>query len=171
MTDVSFMDLMVRTLLALAVVLAIVGVGYVIARKRSNSMGSIGKTAAPRSSSVDAGARRFGMPKRRPTPLGVEIVARAGLARNSAVVALRFGDRVLLVSVAEQAPNTLLAEMSVDEWVEHTTARDAMEIPARPGSRSGSSSSSVSSSSVPPNVVSPTPSFIEALRQATARRD
>jgi len=161
MTSVSFVDLLVRTVLALAVVLAIVGIGYVIARRRSNSMGSIGTVAAPRSSSAAAGARRFGLPKRRPTPLGVEILARAGLARNSAVVALRFGDRVLLVSVAEQAPNTLLAEMSVDDWVEHTTARDAIDLPERPTSRPDAT----------PSVVSQTPSFLEALRQATARRE
>ena len=161
MTSVSFVDLLVRTVLALAVVLAIVGIGYVIARRRSNSMGSIGTTTAPRSSSADAGARRFGLPKRRPTPLALEILARAGLARNSAVVALRFGDRVLLVSVAEQASNTLLAEMSVDDWVEHTTARDAIDLPERPTSRPDA----------PPSVVSQTPSFLEALRQATARRE
>lgn len=161
MTSVSFVDLLVRTLLALAVVLAIVGIGYVIARRRSNRTGSISAVAAPRSASADAGGRRFGLPKRRPTPLGVEIVARAGLARNSAVVALRFGDRVLLVSVVEQAPNTLLAEMSVDDWVEHTTARDAIDLPERPNSKPGTT----------PSVVSQPPSFLEALRQATARRE
>lgn len=158
MTDVSFADLVVRTMLALAVVLAIVGVGYVVARRRSYHVGPI---AAPRSASPAPapapGARRLGLPKRRPTPNGVEVIARAGLSRNAAVVALRFGDRVLLVSVADQAPNTLLAEMSVANWDEHTTAREAIDLPAHQAAS--------------PSVVSQPPNFIEALRQATARRD
>lgn len=156
MTDVSFADLVVRTMLALAVVLAIVGVGYVVARRQSYHVGPI---AAPRPASPAPalGARRLGLPKRRPTPNGVEVIARAGLSRNAAVVALRFGDRVLLVSVADQAPNTLLAEMSVANWDEHTTAREAIDLPAHQAAS--------------PSVVSQPPNFIEALRQATARRD
>lgn len=154
MTDTSFADLVVRTLLALAAVLAIVWVGYVVARRRTNHVGPI---AGPRSSSSAPGVRRLGLPKRRPTPIGVEVIARAGLARNAAVVALRFGDRVLLVSVADQAPNTLLAEMSVADWDEHTTARETIDLPARQAAT--------------PGVVSRPPSFLEALRQATARRD
>ena len=156
MTDVSFADLVVRTMLALAVVLAIVGVGYVVARRQSYHVGPI---AAPRPASPAPalGARRLGLPKRRPTPNGVEVIARAGLSRNAAGVALRFGDRVLLVSVADQAPNTLLAEMSVANWDEHTTAREAIDLPAHQAAS--------------PSVVSQPPNFIEALRQATARRD
>jgi len=166
MTEVSFADLVVRSLLALAVVLAIVGLGYVVARRRSHRVGPI---AVPRASSSASSSSpavgRLGLPKRRPTPTGVEVIARAGLARNAAVVAVRFGDRVLLVSVADQAPNTLLAEMSVADWDENTTARDAIGLPSRTTSASNPASNPA------PNVVSQTPSFLEAMRQATARRD
>jgi flagellar biogenesis protein FliO len=146
---VSFFELVVRSVLALAVVLAIVAVGYVIARRRSQRAGSIG-----RSSVVDAGRGRVGLSKRRPPAVALEALSRVGLARNATLVAVRFGDQVLLVGVAEQAPTALLAQMSAEQWEDQTTEREAIDVdPSRTAS-----------------VVSTPPSLLEALRQATARR-
>ena len=146
---VSFFELLVRSVLALGVVLAIVAVGYVVARRRTVRVGSAGRPAT-----TDSGARRLGLPKRRPPAVALEALSRIGLARNATLVAVRFGDQVLLVSVAEQAPTTLLAQMPVEQWDEQVTARESIDLDA----------------TLPSNVVSAPPSLLEALRQATARR-
>lgn len=145
---VSFFELVVRSLLALAVVLAIVGIGYVIARRRTLRVGTTARATAS-----DPGGRRRGLPKRRPPAVALEALSRIGLARNATLVAVRFGDQVLLVSVAEQAPTTLIAQMPVEQWDEHVTARESIDVDA-----------------TNPTVVSAPPSLLEALRQATARR-
>ena len=83
--DTSVGDLLVRSGVSLAIVLALIAVAYAIAKRR-------GAPAAQ-------GPRRS---RRRATPAGVEVVGRVGLSRNAAAVALRFGDRIVLVATSDQ---------------------------------------------------------------------
>lgn len=136
--DTSVADLLIRSAVSLAVVLALVAVAYLIAKRRG-----------------PAAVQAPGRAKRRRTiPHGVEVVGRVGLGRTAAAVALRFGDRVVLVATSEQGSPSTLAEMSASEWDELHTVREPMQdVLGRP---------------VVPGPA-PRPNFLEALRQATAR--
>ena len=136
--DTSVGDLLVRSGVSLAIVLALIAVAYAIAKRR-------GAPAAQ-------GPRRS---RRRATPAGVEVVGRVGLSRNAAAVALRFGDRIVLVATSDQGTPTALAEMTAGDWDELHTIREPMQdVLGRP---------------IDPGTASPRPNFLEALRQATAR--
>lgn len=136
--ETGVVDLLVRTVVALGIVLAIVAVAYVIAKRR-------GTPAAAR------GVRRT---VRRNTPAGVEVVGRVGLSRSAAAVAVRFGDRIVLLATSEQGTTTTLAEMSAAEWDEMHTVREPLQ--------------DVLGRAVD-GAPTPRPNFVEALRQATAR--
>lgn len=136
--DTGVVDLLVRTVVSLGVVLALVAVAYVFAKRR----------AAP---AARGGSRRS---LRRTAPSGVEVVGRVGLSRSAAAVALRFGDRIVLVATSEQGTTSTLAEMSAAEWDEMHTVREPMrDVLGRPIETDPASR----------------PNFLEALRQATAR--
>ena len=141
MTDAGLGALLIRTVVSLAIVLAVIAIAYAVAKRRR---GQTGVSTAP--------ARRVG--RRRSQPAAVEIVGRVGLNRGTAVIAIRFGDRVLLVSSSEQGGTNTLAEMPAVDWDELHTVREPLDRTAVAGAR--------------PEVVT-RPSFVEALRQATAR--
>lgn len=161
MGDTGIGALLVRTLLSLAVVLAIVGIGYVIAKRRA------GRSATTRPRLSLGSARRA---RRTVSPL--EVVGRVGLSRSSALVAVRFGDRVVLVTAGDGTPASVVTEMSAEQWDELQTVREAID-PAALAAMSGSASATRSASSAEPHLVSMSevskPGFVEALRQATAR--
>lgn len=141
--------LMLRTLLALGLVLAIIAVAYV-AMKRRNAMGGM---VAPRGlgRGLNGGAGRKQQHRRR-SSTGIEVVGRVGLTRTNAAVAVKFGDRVVLVAAAEQGTTSVLAEMPADEWEELTEIREQIPTPLLDNAGEA-----------------PRPSFVEALRQATSR--
>lgn len=151
MNDGSLVALLARTTISLAVVLAVIAVGYRIAKRRA-----AGTAAAGRGTGLSSGLFRGRRPKR---AAPIEVVGRVGLTRNAAAVAIRFGDRVVLVSASDQGTAAVLAEMPGDEWDELTAAPD----PTDPVAESGTA--------VSPTVVQARPSFMEALRQATSRHE
>lgn len=144
--------LTVRMLVSLAVVLAVIAVAYFVARRRAS--GTRG-TGLPR-------PRRAGLDKLNRSKVnhrtGLEVVGRVGLTRGSAAVAVRFGDRVVLVAAGETGQATVVAEMPAFEWDEAQLVREPLEFPAErtPGVAT----------------LDPTtrPGFVEALRMATSRR-
>lgn len=141
MGDVAVAELLIRTVVALAIVLSIVAVAYGVMRRRAT-----GRTGGLRSG-------RSGLARRGVAP-AIEVVARVGLTRDAALMAVRFGDRVMLVSVGEQTPASVLAEMSTTDWEELHTVREPLEPDGAP------------------SIISRTnerPSFFEALREATTR--
>jgi hypothetical protein len=145
----SITALLARAIVSLAIVLTIVAVAYVVARRRAGGVAPVTAGSSDRS--------RFG--RRRTAPAPIEVVGRVGLTRGTAAVAIRFGDRVVLVAAPEQGPSNVISEMAAAEWDELRTVREpivqAASRPAQP---------------VPPtSVVGARPSFVEALRQATAR--
>ncbi len=165
MADADLGEVVVRVVVSLGVVMAVVAVAYAIARRRSVRVGMIP-------------GRRSGKRNTRPA---IEVIARLGIARNVSAVALRFGDRVVLVGVAEQAPMSVLADMSAAEWDElhgttTTTSTDQTTTSSAPpakdrtdvatpipfGQDAAADGGLITSAS--------RPSFIEALRDATSRR-
>lgn len=141
--EATLAELLARTVFGLAVVLSIVAVGYFVAKRRAVPMPATG------------GSRR------RTQSAPVEVVGRVGLGRNAAAVAVRFGDRVLLVATSEQGHSTL-AEMPADEWDEIRTVRQPVGEADRRAAVIGTAPAATSPTTARPN-------FLEALRQATAR--
>ncbi len=151
----GFVDLFVRMVTSLAVVLAIVAVAYVVMRRRAGMMArsvrpQAGASVAPRR------GERSQRSSRRIQRQPIEVIGRVGLSRSSAAVAIKFGDRVILVGASEQSPPTVLAEVDAATW--------ELSDPAAEWS-------------VPAEIVDPSddralmrPSFIDALREATVRR-
>jgi flagellar biogenesis protein FliO len=135
--ETSLADLLVRTIVALGIVLALIAVAYVVVKRRG----------AP---TLRAGRRG----SRRTAPAGVEVVGRVGLSRSSAAVAVRFGDRIVLLATSESGTTTSLSEMSAAEWDEmHTVREPLQDVLGRPVD----------------SPAQPRVTFVEALRQATAR--
>ena len=149
MVATSIAALLARAVVSLAIVLAVVAVAYVIARRRAGGVAPVAPGGSERS--------LFG--RRRSAPAAIEVVGRVGLTRGTAAVAIRFGDRVVLVAAPEQGPSNVISEMAAAEWDEIRTVREPITAtPAGPDQ------------TVPPtSVVGARPSFVEALRQATAR--
>jgi flagellar biogenesis protein FliO len=154
----GIVDLFVRMVTSLALVLAIVAAAYFVMRRRAGtaraaSARSTGPArAARRPTNQPRGARHVG--GRRGTPPAVEVLGRVGLTRSSSAVALKFGDRVILVGASEQSQPAVLAEVDAATWElyeggsEFTVPADVERddlAPARPG-------------------------FLDALREATVRR-
>lgn len=151
--------LTVRMLVSLAVVLGVIGVAYVIAKhravgaRRTARQGGVASLIRGRLGRVDRGSARGAGPR------ALDVVGRVGLTRGSAAVALRFGDRVVLVAAGETGSATVLAEMSAAEWDEAHLVREPLEFPVQ---------RAVAAHAAPDPTARP--GLLEALRMATARR-
>ena len=116
MGDAGFAALLVRTLLSLTVVLAIVGIAYLVARRKAGRTGPVLRLG---------GGGRAGRARRSVNAL--EVVGRVGLGRTAALVAVRFGDRVMLLSAGEAGTPNIVAEMPAEHWDDLHTTRDAID--------------------------------------------
>ena len=137
MSGVGLVALVVRMLLSLGVVLGVVAVAFVVARRRAGR----GPAISPPWS---------GGSRRRSANVPIEVVGRAGLARGTAAVALRFGDSIVLVGVSEQAPVSVLTQIDAQLWDAGLIEQERL-IPTSP------------------QPAATRPSFFEALREATTR--
>jgi len=143
MGDADLLNLIVRTVVSLSVVLAVIGVAFAIARRRA-ATGSVGRSSR----------------RRAPAP-AIEVVGRAGLARSASAVALRFGDRVVMVGVSDQAPTAVLAEIDAATWDDLHPAEETLVPTPVPFGANGTAVADPGA---------PRPSFFDALRDATTRR-
>jgi flagellar biogenesis protein FliO len=152
MSEAGLLPLMLRMVVSLGAVLAVIVVAYTIARRRVG-----GGSRAPRSRA-----------HRRTVTPPIEVVGRAGLTKGSVAVALRFGERVVLVGVSEQAPTTVLQEMDASLW----DAWNETATPIDTGSTTDHTSVfSPNGAAAPESIVGGRPpSLIDALREATTRR-
>lgn len=151
-------ELLLRMIVSLAVVLALVAVAYSFARRRNG----VGRTRLATLRSRPAAVNRL------------DVEARIGLARGSAAVAVRFGDRIVLVGVNDGAPSSVLAELPATEWdVDPDADLDAdhdltLTSIGRPNGAGPNASTTAPFD--PDGLVSQRPTFVEALRTATSRR-
>ena len=148
MGDAGMVQLLVRTAVSLAVVLCLIGVAYVVARRRGGQLPGRSPGRAPGRAARGAAPRR--------APASLESVARIGLSRGSAAVAVRFADRVVLLGVAEGAPISVLHELPAERWDELAEREQVVATPV--------------AALHPASGVAARPGFVEALREATARR-
>lgn len=169
MLAAGFVELLVRMLSSLAIVLAIVAIAYLVMRRRAGLAGRV--AARPRGGRAASGAgARPARPARAPrTPRrshrsAVEVIGRVGLSRSTAAVAVKFGDRVLLIGASEQAQPSVLAEIDAETW-ELCQARDEFEQAwTVPAEIDGGADGRIDA------VEAARPGFLEALREATVRR-
>ena len=164
MGNSSFVELVIRSIVSLGIVLVLIGVAYLVAKRRagvSRPTSRVGGRARgwtggiARGPSAGSGRSRQHV-KREPAVL--ETLGRVGLSRGSVAMAVRFGDQVVLLGLADGSPITVLQEMSAERWdelsaVEHvvTTSMptDVFGNETAPDRRTG---------------------FVDALREATVRR-
>lgn len=157
MGDTSFVELVIRSIVSLGFVLLVIAGAYIVAKRRggvsrSSRAGRSGGSAL----GVLTGSRGRSHSKREPAVL--ETLGRVGLSRGSVAMAVRFGDSVVLLGLAEGAPITVLQEMPAARWDELTEVE------------------SVVTTAVPTDILgneipaSQRPNFVDALREATVRR-
>ena len=152
----GMIDLLVRMLTSLALVLGIIAIAYLVMRHRAGVSPRPSRPSRPAASRAGRqGVARPSRPARRSNRAAIEVIGRVGLSRSSAAVALKFGDKVLLVGAAEQSPPTVLAEVDAATW-ELFDADTEWAVPA-PLDDSGDAPTT-------------RPGFLDALREATVRR-
>ena len=170
MLAAGVVDLFVRMLWSLGLVLAIIAIAYVVMRHRNGVSTRPSRRAGPRAAAravVGAAPSRAAKPARqarssrqarRPGRAhAIEVVGRVGLSRSTSAVALKFGDKVLLVGASEQAQPTVLAEIDAATW-ELCQVEAEWTVPAEIGAGATDA------------VPAERPSFLDALREATVRR-
>ncbi len=178
MTDVSFIDLLVRMVVSLAIVLGLMFGAYVFLRRRQG-FGPVARPGGPRpvrggrrsarraggglgglggafggasltraTSSRAAGNRR-----------GLRVLGRVGVGRTTQVVAVQFADKVFLLAASDQAAPSVLAELELDAWNAATEQHDDEVVTRVPVSRDTLDQAAARPSGL-----------LESLREATTRR-
>ncbi len=143
----GFFELLVRSVVSLAVVLAVIAIVFAVAKRRANGGTMRAFTRRPASKAAS-----------RKAPATLETIARVGLSRGSAAVAVRFADQIVLLGVTEGSPVSVLQEMPAARWDELAEVDQVVTIP-------------VAHDQVDRELAAMTrPSFVDALREATARR-
>lgn len=180
MTDVSFVDLVVRMVLSLAVVLGLMLAAYWYLRRRQG-FAPIASARSPRSprlsrtgqparstlrSTMSRGVGGAGLPSltRHPSGArrGLRVLGRVAVGRTTQVVAVQFADKVFLMAASDQAPPTVLAELDHAAWLEATERLD------------DEAHAAVVREPIVREPIDPTASrptgLLESLREATTRR-
>lgn len=132
--------------MSLFVVLAVIAIAYAVAKRRANG----------------GGTRSFVRPAlksaSRKAPATLETVARVGLSRGSSAVAVRFADQVVLLGITEGSAVTVLHEISAERWDELSDIDQVITTPVALEGLDRELSAMTR------------PGFVDALREATARR-
>ena len=181
MTDVSFIDLLVRMVVSLAIVLGLMFGAYVFLRRRQG----FGPVARPGGARSMRGGRRGtrsprgvfggvsglggafgGASLTRATSSraagnrrGLRVLGRVGVGRTTQVVAVQFADKVFLLAASDQAAPSVLAELELDAWNAATEQHDDEVVTRVPVSRDTLDQAAARPSGL-----------LESLREATTRR-
>lgn len=180
MTDVSFVDLVVRMIVSLGVVLGLMFGAYWFLRRRQGfgSMGSSprrapagGTSRSMRSTTSGiggiggfgargAGGRTSGASRNAGNRRGLRVLGRVGVGRTTQVVAVQFAEKVYLLAASDQAAPAVLAELDLAAWLAATEADDT-----------AAGAPIVREAIDPTAPQTPRPSgLLESLREATTRR-
>ena len=192
MADVSMGELLVRSVISLAVVLGIVFGAYAVLRRRMNGGGSfrpgtrltgaMRALTTPGRSTTPAASTSASAPARstRQNRNGLRVLGRATVGRSAQVTAVQFGDRVLLVGANDQGTPALLAEVDGREWEHLTAPTRELAIPtttlgdleaATTGMPTGVPVSTAEPVSAVHQRLDAAPrNLLDALREATTRR-
>jgi flagellar biogenesis protein FliO len=167
MTDVSFVDLVVRMVVSLGVVLGLMFGAYWLLRRRQG-FSSIGapKVRAPVSggarslrtgSSTAGGIGRSGGQRSAGNRRGLRVLGRVGVGRTTQVVAVQFAEKVYLLAASDQAAPAVLAELDMAAWLAATESDD------------DTVGSPIVREAIDPTAPRPS-GLLESLREATTRR-
>ncbi len=182
MTDVSFVDLVVRMMVSLGVVLGLMFGAYWFIRRRqgfaplsapgprrsparggsrsmrsaTSALGGFGSIGGARSAGASRSASR-GAGNRR----GLRVLGRVGVGRTTQVVAVQFAEKVYLLAASDQAAPAVLAELDMAAWIAATEADDDA-VAGAPIVREAIDPTM-------PQTPRPT-GLLESLREATTRR-
>lgn len=161
MIGAGFVELVIRSTVSLGIVLALIGVAYLVAKRRAG-VSRPSRASGRAIGQLGGAARRAGTGRSRQhvkrEPAVLETLGRVGLSRGSVAMAVRFGDQVVLLGLADGSPITVLQEMPAERWDELSAVERVV------------------TTSVPTDVfgneTAPDrrPGFVEALREATVRR-
>jgi flagellar biogenesis protein FliO len=180
MTDVSFVDLVVRMIVSLGVVLGLMFGAYWFIRRRqgfapSSAPGPRRAPAGGGSRSMRAatsalggiggfgsrsGAGRSGASRSAGNRRGLRVLGRVGVGRTTQVVAVQFAEKVYLLAASDQAAPAVLAELDMAAWLAATEADDDASVGV---------GAPIVREAIDP--MAPRPSgLLESLREATTRR-
>ena len=181
MTDVSFVDLVVRMIVSLGVVLGLMFGAYWFMRRRQGfgSMGpsprrapaggasrSMRSTTSGMSGIGGFGARGAGGASRNAgNRRGLRVLGRVGVGRTTQVVAVQFAEKVYLLAASDQAAPAVLAELDLAAWLAATEADDTAAGVGAPIVREAIDPTALQTQHAP----RPT-GLLESLREATTRR-
>jgi flagellar biogenesis protein FliO len=161
-----------RAVLSLLLITGLILVAYMVIRRYRTKAGRMPAKVTRQGGAGRGAAGRgaAGRNGRRVTRQQLVVLSRISTSRTSAITAVQFGDRVLLVGSNDQSTTNVLAEMPLREW----EVIDSHDIPSLQGLQQGSGASTTSGASVVPAVSpaegrTPVGQFLEALRTATAR--
>lgn len=154
MSDASFGELLLRTVVSLAVVFGLIAAAYQVMRRRGGGSGQhLLRLDRPRRSSVPSSRR------------GIKVLSRVGINRTAQLVAVQVGDEVLLVAAGEHGAPSVVKTMSAAAWEAATEPREE-RIPL-----TGSGATVAVSAGGPAVAARPQPrGFLDAVREATVRR-
>lgn len=182
MADVSMGELLARSAVSLAVVLALVLGAYGVLRRRTMGPVPVRRRRAAGAGGVLAAIRPAGRPRTttgaapsrtgRTNRNGLRVVGRTTLGRSTVLAAVQFGERVLLVGAADQGAPSVLAELDSATWSQCSGAVREQVIPATAGALLEPADAGVDGQ--PAAIASryaPAPrGLLDALREATTRR-
>lgn len=132
MSDPDFGELIVRMVVSLAVILAVLAVAYTVLRRRPGMIGAaaggMGRSARParerRPRRSPLAGRDPGRGRAASTRPALRVLGRTGVGRSSTLVAVMFGDEVLLVGANDADAPTVLSRTTLEGW-ERAVEREA----------------------------------------------
>lgn len=153
MSDPDFGELIVRMVVSLAAILVVLAIAYTVLRRRPGMLGGVGGagrsarsggTRRPRRQSRTS--RDTGRTRAAATRPALRVLGRTGVGRSSTLVAVMFGDEVLLVGANDADAPTVLSRTTLEGWeraVEREAAAGerAVPLPIDPAHRRPSSTS------------------------------
>ena len=167
MTEVSFVDLVVRMVVSLAVVLGFVLGAYMLLRRRQGFVPAARRSKSGRTSLIGRSSGRQGaggssktMGNRR----GLRVLGRVGVGRTTQIVAVQFAEKVLLVGASDTSAPSVLAELDLASWIEATETFDM------DGLHLSGKDAAMVRGAIDPTGVPPRPGILDSLREVTSRR-
>ena len=165
MTEVSFVDLVVRMVVSLGVVLGFVLGAYMLLRRRQGFAPGPrslkrGRSLGGSSSGRSSGGSSKTMGNRR----GLRVLGRVGVGRTTQIVAVQFAEKVLLVGASDTSAPSVLAELDLASWIEATETFDM------DGLHLSGKDAAMVREAIDPTGVPSRPGILDSLREVTSRR-
>lgn len=132
MGDPDFGELIVRMVVSLAAILVVLAIAYAVLRRRPGMLGAAAgaagrsaRTSRERRPRRNArGGRDTGRARGAATRPALRVLGRTGVGRSSTLVAVMFGDEVLLIGANDADAPAVLSRTTLEGW-ERAVEREA----------------------------------------------